>query len=72
MTHQPDDLGEAYAEIQQEGLSVLDEDSLTANTDELNRRQADEAADPLAEQPDEDVEEGADDGPQPPSATGRR
>ena len=38
MTHQPDDLGEANAEAQQEHLSVLDEDTLTDNTDGNNDR----------------------------------
>ncbi|MFW6187987.1 MAG: hypothetical protein ACOC84_08340 [Actinomycetota bacterium] len=54
MTHQPDDLGEAYAELQQEDLSIRDEDTLTDNTDEANQRVHDE--DPLSAdaQPDEE------------------
>lgn len=68
MTHQPEDLGEAYAEMQQEGLSVLDEDSLTANTDEVNRRRADEQPAPPTEQPDDTSAEDTD-GPPPPDGT---
>lgn len=54
MTHQPDDLGEAYAELQQEDLSIRDEDALTDNTNEINQRVHDE--DPLSPdaQPDEE------------------
>lgn len=70
MTHHPDDTGEAYAEVQQEHLSVLDEDSLTANTDRNYDRVDDEAPGPLTAQPaatnaDNHAE------PQPPVATGQ-
>ena len=65
MTDQPDDLGEAYAELQQENLSVVDENSLTANTTTDHERVADEAAGPLTEQPAESSPEGQD-GPPPP------
>lgn len=51
MTHQPDDLGEAYAEQSQEDLGVRDENWLTDNTDELNQRHADGTPGPLSEQP---------------------
>ena len=51
MTHQSDDLGEANAEVQQEHLSVLNEDSLTANTDRNNDRVDDEAPAELTAQP---------------------
>ena len=43
MTHQPDDLGEANAEVHQEHLSVLEEDSLTAKNDGSYDRVHDEA-----------------------------
>jgi len=66
MTHQPDDLGEAYAEMQQEDLSIVDEDSLTANTNLDYDRVAEEAPGPLTEQPSDDLEE-----PLPPAATGQ-
>lgn len=49
MIHQPGDRGEAYAELQQENLSVVDEESLTANTTTDYERVADEAPDPLTE-----------------------
>lgn len=51
MTHQPDDLGEANAEAQQEHLSVLDEDSLTANTDGNYDHVDDETPGTLTTQP---------------------
>lgn len=66
MTHQPDDRGEAYAELQQENLSVVDEDSLTANTTAAYERVADEAPGPLTEQPATSYPEGQD-GPPPPN-----
>ncbi len=52
MTHQPDDRDQAWAEQQQEHLSVLDEEALTANTDEDDDRVADEDAGPLTGQPE--------------------
>ncbi|MEX5259996.1 hypothetical protein [Kocuria sp. CPCC 205263] len=51
MTQQPDDLGEANAEVQQEHLSILDEDSLTASTDRNYDRVDDEALGPVTAQP---------------------
>lgn len=51
MTDQPNELSEARAELQQEDLSVVDEDSLTANTTTGNERADDEAPGPLTEQP---------------------
>ena len=49
MTDQPDELSEARAELQQEDLSVVDEDSLTANTTTDYERVDDEAPGPLSE-----------------------
>ena len=51
MTDQPNELSEARAELQQEDLSVVDEDSLTANTTTDNDRVNDEPDGPLTEQP---------------------
>lgn len=51
VTDQPNELSEARAELQQEDLSVVDEDSLTANTTTDNERVDDEAPGPLTEQP---------------------
>ena len=51
MTDQPNELSEARAEVQQEDLSVVDEDSLTANTTTDNDRVDDEPGGPLTEQP---------------------
>lgn len=69
MTHQPDDLGEAYAELDQENLSVVDEDSLTANTNQNYDRVDDEAPGPLTEQSAAtNAYNHAD--PRPPAATG--
>lgn len=66
MTYQPDDLGEANAELQQEDLSVVDEGSLTDNTTTDYERVDDEAPGPLTEQPGSSLEE-----PLPPAATGQ-
>jgi hypothetical protein len=70
MTQQPDDLGEAAAEVQQEHLSVLDEDSLTANTDGNNDRVDEEVPGTLTAQPAAtNAYNHAD--PPPPAATGQ-
>lgn len=66
MTDQPDELSEARAELQQEDLSVVDEESLTANTTTDNDRVGDEAGGPLTEQTGSSLEE-----PPPPAATGQ-
>jgi len=51
VTDQPDELSQARAELQQEDLSILDEDSLSANTTTDNERVDDEASGPLTEPP---------------------
>jgi hypothetical protein len=51
MTDQPDELSEARAEVEQEDLSVVDDDSLTANTTTDNERVDDETSGPPTEQP---------------------
>jgi hypothetical protein len=51
MTDQPDELSQARAELQQEDLSILDEDSLTAHTTTDNERADDAANGPLTEPP---------------------
>ena len=58
MTDQPNELSEARAELQQEDLSVVDEDSLTANTTTDNQRVDDEPSGPLTEQRDSTGQEG--------------
>lgn len=57
MTDQPDELSEARAELQQEDLSIVNEDSLTANTTTDNERVDDQAPGPLTEQPDSAAQE---------------
>ncbi len=47
MTDQPDELSEARAELQHEDLSIINEDSLTANTTTDNKRVNDQAPGPL-------------------------
>lgn len=59
MTDQPNELSEARAELQQEDLSVVDEDSLTANTTTDNERVDDEPSGPLTEQRDGTGQEGS-------------
>ena len=58
MPDQPDELSEARAELQQEDLSVVDEDSLTANTTTDNQRVDDEPSGQLTEQRDSTGQEG--------------
>jgi hypothetical protein len=48
MTDHPDELSEARAEVEQEDLSVVDENSLTANTTTDNDRVDDEQGGPLS------------------------
>ena len=52
MTAQPDELSEARAELQQEDLNIVEEDSLTANTTTANERVDEEPGGPLTEQRD--------------------
>lgn len=52
MTDQPNEMSEARAELQQEDLGIVDEESLTATTNTDNERVDDEASGPLTEQPD--------------------
>jgi hypothetical protein len=48
---EPADRDEAYAEMRQEGLSIHDENWMTANTNEINRREKPEEETELPPEP---------------------